>query len=125
MDGGETTRILKSKKVRIHPLIRRISQGTVTFTNGEKERYDLIIMATGFRPSLGHLNNILDTKKPLLPQLNKGEHLHIQGLYFLGIDHMISFKSRYVRGVVGDSRIVAQKIVELIKKSVGGLKPNG
>lgn len=121
MDGGETTRILKSNKVRIHQPIKKINQGLVHFNDGQSESYDLIMMTTGFRASLQHLKGILDVEKPLLPQLEKGEHLQIKGLYFLGIDNMVNFKSRYVRGVVADSKIIAQKIAEFLKMKRWGV----
>lgn len=111
MDGGETDQIINSGRINIHPSIKSITKGTVTFLDGSTAQYDLIIMATGYRPSIKHLYPLIDENVPLLSQINMGAHTQIKGLYFVGIDNMISFKSRYIRGIACDSKVIATKLI--------------
>lgn len=116
MNGGKTDRIIRSGKLEIHPPIASIRSGVVQFRDGHSRQYDLVIAATGFRPVFRHLANVLDESTPLLEQLIQGEHRHTQGLFFLGVDNLVNFKSRYVRGIAADSQLVYDRIRSYLDK---------
>ena len=112
MDGGKTDEIINSDRLRQHTTIEGIQSGKVFFSDGKRETYDVIICATGYVSGYPHLDKLIDTRVSIREQLNMGEHTKVPGLFFLGVDNMINFKSRYVRGVAGDSKIIAQNLVK-------------
>lgn len=117
MNGGRTDEIIQSGRLRQHMTIESIQNGDVVFSNGDRDAYDLIICATGFKAEYPHLESLLDSRVPLLDQLEMGEHKTVAGLFFLGVDNMINFKSRYVRGVAADSKTVADRLVQYLQLS--------
>jgi len=117
MDGGKTDDLIKSGRLRHHTIVRGIKNGEVFFSNDEHDAYDLIICATGFKAEFPHLGRLIDDQVPLLEQLDKGEHLEVPGLFFLGIDNMINFTSRYVRGVAADSTVVSEKLIRHLRET--------
>lgn len=117
MDGGETDRIIRSGELALHPTIEAIREGSVLFTDGTSGQYDLVIYATGFREDYRYIDGIDDSPAPLSAHLDCGEHKTIRGLFFIGVDNMISFKSRYVRGVASDSKAVSQRVLSYLGES--------
>lgn len=115
MNGGKSDKIIQSDRLRQHATINKIRNGEVVFSDGTRNSYDLIICATGFKAEYPHLNNLLDRRIPLLKQLDMGEHRTIPGLFFLGVDNLINFKSRYVRGVASDSKVVAARLSQYLQ----------
>jgi lysine/ornithine N-monooxygenase len=110
MNGGKTDEIIRSERLRQHTTIDGIQKGEVFFSDGSRDEYDLIIFATGFKTAYPHLSELADDRIPLLQQLDMGRHKVSSGLFFIGVDNMINFKSRYVRGVASDSAIVAAQV---------------
>ncbi len=117
MNGGKTDEIIRSGRLRQHTTIESIQNGAVLFSNGDRASYDLIIFATGFKAEYPHLERLLGSRAQLLDQLEMGEHRTIAGLFFLGVDNMINFKSRYVRGVAADSEVVAARLMRFLELS--------
>ena len=117
MDGGKTDEIIESGRLRHHTTIKEIRNGEVLFSDGDREIYDLLICATGYIPKYPHLSGLIDARVPLLDQLNMGEHKKYPGLHFLGIDNLINLKSRYLRGVASDSKIISDKLTQRLHSS--------
>lgn len=115
MNGGKTDRIIRSGRLRQHPTIDRIDAGEICFSDGSRDNYDLVICATGFETAFPHLTNLLDDQAPMLRQLRMGAHLSVPGLFFVGVDNLINFKSRYVRGVAADSALVADQVADFLQ----------
>ncbi|HED13183.1 MAG TPA: hypothetical protein ENI62_05930 [Gammaproteobacteria bacterium] len=59
MDGGQTTQLLRSGDVKIFGDVHSIRDGQVYFQGGEQVKPDLIIFATGYRPFLDYVSDIL------------------------------------------------------------------
>lgn len=112
MNGGDSDKIIASGRLRLHTTIKSIKNGDVTFSNGECQTYDLVVCATGFKTEFLHLGGLVDPRTPILDQLNTGEHIEHSGLFFLGVDNMINFTSRYVRGVASDSKVVFDQLTQ-------------
>lgn len=111
MEGGKTQTILASGQIELHPPISHIVQGEVHFEDGTHRTYELIISATGYRHHVNHLAELVDCESPLGEQLEQGELLTAPGMFFLGLDNQFSFKSRYLRGIVSDSSLIAERIL--------------
>jgi len=108
MAGGESRRLVKSGQVKTLPDIASFQEDSITFVDGQKMRYDLVIFATGYRPAIRHLAPLLNPEQPL--QLQNMESRQAPGLFFLGVDQQRTYRSRFLRGIVEDSRYLAELV---------------
>ena len=106
MAGGESRRLVKRGEVPTFPNIARFNEDSGTFEDGREEQFDLIIFATGYRPALTHLEDLLGPQ-PGEPVLDNMESAEVPGLFFLGMDQQRTYRSRFLRGIVEDSIILA------------------
>jgi lysine/ornithine N-monooxygenase len=75
-------------------------------TEFRPEDYSLIIMATGFRPSLSFLDHM-----PELKELkNQFEDTKFSRMYYLGFDCQVNYSSRFLRGIRRDAKSLAKII---------------
>ena len=97
------------------PAITSLFENGVVFTNGRRYTFDVIILATGYRPDvrdfLTDTEGLLDDKD--IPNCCIGEASY-QGLYFLGFDNY--FPGGILGGIYRDSALIADHIA-------AGLKP--
>lgn len=109
MAGGESQRLIVSGQVATYPNIHRFDREMVVFDDGRQERFDLVIFATGYRPVMGHLESLLG---PLAgePSMKNMESTQSPGLFFLGLDQQRTYRSRFLRGIVEDSRLLAELV---------------
>ena len=113
MEGGYTRELIESGRIRTMPDIERISGHEVVFLDGRRERFDLIIYATGYRPALGHLDGLVSIDAASgLPPVQAFESIEVPGLYFLGLDMQRTYRSRYLRGIRED----AERLAEIIAR---------
>ncbi len=108
MAGGESRRLVKSGQVKTLPDIASFQEDSITFVDGQQQRYDLVIFATGYRPAIRHLAPLLNPEQPL--QLKNMESEQAPGLFFLGVDQQRTYRSRFLRGIVEDSRYLAELV---------------
>ena len=109
MAGGESRRLVESGQVATFSNIARLNERSVTFEDGREERFDLVIFATGYRAALAHLENLLGPE-PGEPKLSNMESTEVPGLFFLGVDQLRTYRSRFLRGIVEDSRLLAEVV---------------
>ncbi len=87
VDIGTADQIRKGN-IQLKPGIDCFSSGYVQFSNGEKEAFDAVILATGYRPGLEALldrpDGLLDSNQCPREVIGSG---HFEGLYFLGFDN--------------------------------------
>jgi putative flavoprotein involved in K+ transport len=79
----------------------------VVWSDGERDRVDAIILATGYRPSLDYLRDLgaLDlTGAPL--HVGGVSSTHV-GLVYVGLEYQRSFASNTLRGVSADAAAIA------------------
>ena len=86
----------------------------VVWTNRERERVDAIILATGYRPSVGYLRE-LGALDPSGAPLHVGgiSTTHL-GLVYVGLEYQRSFASNTLRGVSADAAAVIAPLVAWI-----------
>jgi glycine/D-amino acid oxidase-like deaminating enzyme len=109
MAGGDSRRLIEGGQVATFPNIARFHADTVVFEDGREERFDLVIFATGYRAAMGHLESLLGPQ-PNEPKLTNMESTLCPGLFFLGVDQQRSYRSRFLRGIVEDSRLLAELV---------------
>lgn len=108
MDGGKPQRLIDGGDVSVKPPIKAIHAGQAQFTDGTRSSPDLIVFATGYRPALPTLPHecTVDAVSGL-PAMNGFELSGARGVYALGLDNLINFRSRYLRGIRADAKQLA------------------
>ncbi len=111
MDGGATEQLINSGKVGKKNAIQAIKDGNVVFADGERKNYDLVIYATGYNPTIGYLaNSLVQTSEKQVPETSGMESKLCANLFFLGLDNLVNFRSRYLRGIASDARRLSRII---------------
>jgi hypothetical protein len=105
MDGGRTRYLVEKGAVEIRPAITSVQCGSVYFADGTTMQPGLIILATGYRPTFPFLPQNLALEDDSLPRCD--EWHAGDGLYFLGLDNRMNYRSRTLRGIRHDARVLA------------------
>jgi len=111
MDGGKSSELIQSGEVRTFEIFHKIENGKVYMGTGN-ESYDLIYFATGYLPniSLVNFNNEPDYKT-----IRISDSLELEttsGIYLLGFDNITNFRSRYLRGIKQDAKLLSKILVK-------------
>jgi putative flavoprotein involved in K+ transport len=116
MEGGRTRRLIQAGRIGTRPEIAKVNGKEVRFLDGTLEHYDLIIFCTGFRPVLAHLEPLLaKSANRDAPALRGMESIDAPGLFFIGLDKLTNFRSRYLRGIREDAIVLADTVARKIK----------
>lgn len=104
-----TVAAIKAEKIKVYPEIEKLSENTVYFKDGRKQKVDSIILATGYKPKIEDFiekgEDILDKYGCPTPPIGSGFH---QNLYFLGFDN---YKLGGILGIIMDeSELIANHI---------------
>ena len=75
----------------------------VVWREGEREPVDAVILATGYRPSLGYLRELGALDGAGLPVHTGGISTTHVGLVFVGLEFQRSYASNTLRGVSEDA----------------------
>jgi putative flavoprotein involved in K+ transport len=110
MQAGRVPALIRNGKVVVRCGVVEFRRDTVQFDDGAEEPFDVVLFATGFRPALDHLRGVLDFDREGLPALQQMESTTARGLYFLGLNNQRDFRSRYLRGIREDARVLATQI---------------
>ena len=112
MPGGRARQLIRSGRVKTFPDIARIENRRVVFTDGRSLEPDAVLYATGFRPALAHLASLslVFDERTGQPALRGFESADIPGLFFLGLDHLRNFRSRFIRGIREDAPLLADEL---------------
>jgi putative flavoprotein involved in K+ transport len=112
MPGGRARQLIASGRVKVFPEIARFEDGRVIFTDGQSLQPGAVLYATGFRPALAHLASLglaLDERTGQ-PALRGFESAEAPGLFFLGLDGLRNFRSRFLRGIREDAPLLAEEL---------------
>jgi len=120
MPGGRSRRLIQQGHVGMFPEIARFEERRVVFRDGSTLTPAAVIYATGFRPALSHLAGLnLDVENQAgMPALNDFESATVPGLFFLGLDRMRNFRSRFLRGIREDAPLLADELADRIQRCV-------
>lgn len=76
---------LKRGRLHVRPNIARLSRDGVMYDDDSEDPFDVVIMATGFRPGIEDLLGIEGLLRPDgLPRFPSGDPTSVPGLYFMG-----------------------------------------
>ncbi len=90
-----TVQLIREKKLRVFPGIKKFDSHGVEFVNNQKENFDAILLCTGFQSNLKKFfpNEDIFTEKGY-PKI-RGKECQ-KGLYFLGFTNHVSGFLRYI-----------------------------
>jgi putative flavoprotein involved in K+ transport len=113
-DSVGLQRTLADGLLDVRPVFTGLDGDQVVWNHDERERADAVILATGYRPSLGYLRE-LGALDPAGAPLHAGgiSTTHL-GLVYLGLEHQRSFASNTLRGVGADAAAVIAPLVAWI-----------
>ena len=106
METGRYEEALRSGRMDRRPMFTSFDHDQVVWADGTREHADVVLFATGYRPSLPYLSDLgaLDTNgRPLHSGGISTTHL---GLVYLGLEFQRSFSSNTLRGVGRDADFV-------------------
>ena len=98
----------------VSPMFTGLDGDHVVWNRHEREQVDAVILATGYRPSLGYLSGLGALDPSGAPMHAGGISTTHLGLVYLGLEHQRSFASSTLRGVSADAAAVAAPLAALI-----------
>ena len=106
---------LADGRVDRRPMFTALEENQVVWSDGPREPVDAIILATGYRPSLGYLRELGALDAAGAPIHVRGISATHVGLVYLGLEHQRSFASNTLRGVSDDARAVIAPLAAWIR----------
>jgi putative flavoprotein involved in K+ transport len=97
------------------PMFIALDGNQVVWSDGRREPVDAIILATGYRPSLGYLRDLGALDAHAAPIHVGGISSTHVGLVYLGLEYQRSYASNTLRGVGEDARAVIAPLVAWIR----------
>nr|WP_244409073.1 NAD(P)-binding domain-containing protein [Stackebrandtia nassauensis] len=88
-----------------------LTETGVVWPDGGHDPVDAIILATGYRPSLGYLKSLGALDDHGMPLHSQGVSLTHPGLVFLGVEYQRNFASNTLRGVAADAAHVTPALI--------------
>ena len=114
MAGGPTQKLIASGAVKTYPGIDHFDRDSVVFVDRQRLSLDAVVWATGYNYTTAHLSSLLG-EGPV--QVNKMESSEVPGLFFLGLDHQRTYRSRFLRGIRADARLLGEILAERMAKA--------
>jgi putative flavoprotein involved in K+ transport len=102
-------------RLDVRPMFMALDSDQVVWSDGEREPVDAIILATGYRPSLGYLHDLGALDEHGAPRHAGGISTTHLGLVYLGLEYQRSFASNTLRGVSTDATAVIAPLVAWIQ----------
>lgn len=118
LDDGRHRAALASGNPLWRPLFDRLDGAHVHWPDGSRDTADAVLLATGFRPALSHLDDLRgpDGQVALsggLPMHREGLSPTVAGLGFVGLEWQRGLASATLRGVGPDAAHVLARLAHL------------
>jgi putative flavoprotein involved in K+ transport len=111
VDDGRHRAALATGNPDARPLFARLDGGDVVWRDGERERIDVVLMATGYRPEVSFLRATAALGVEGEPRQRRGVSPTVPGLGYVGLEFQRSFASNTVRGVGRDAEFVVGRLL--------------
>jgi putative flavoprotein involved in K+ transport len=106
---------LAAGRVDRRPMFLALDGDQVVWGDGQREPVDAILLATGYRPSLGYLRELGALDAAAAPLHVGGISRTHVGLVYLGLEFQRSFASNTLRGVSQDARAVIPPLAAWVR----------
>ncbi|NRQ38092.1 NAD(P)/FAD-dependent oxidoreductase [Nonomuraea sp. NN258] len=106
MDTGDYRAALESGRLERREVFTGFDGDAVVWPGGEREPVDVVLLATGYLPSLEYLRPLGALTPEGLPLHKGGVSIMLPGLVYLGLEFQRSFASNTLRGVSRDADYV-------------------
>lgn len=116
LDTGIYAETLASGRFDQRPLFTAFDGDGVVWSDGERERVDVALFATGYRPNLPYLREVGALDGNGVPLHRGGVSTTHAGLGYLGVEFQRSFSSNTLRGVHRDAQFVVKALARQIRR---------
>jgi putative flavoprotein involved in K+ transport len=106
IDDGRYRAAVRAGKPDHRALFTGLDGDSVTWADGTRERVDVLLLATGYRPSLGYLAGTGALDAAGNPVHDGGVSRTVPGLGYVGLERQRSFASATLRGAGRDAALV-------------------
>ncbi len=110
LDDGHYKTAVRSKQPDRRPMFTVFTKDGVVWSDGEHEKIDTVIYATGYQPNLPFLNDLTPLDDTNFPNQKGGVSKTVAGLYFVGLPWQRSLRSATLRGSGPDAAYVVQHL---------------
>ena len=102
----------------VRPMFAGLDGDQVVWNQHERERADAVILATGYRPSLGYLRDLGALGPNGVPLHAGGISTTHLGLVYLDLEYQRSFASNTLRGVSADAAAVTAPLAAWVRDAL-------
>jgi putative flavoprotein involved in K+ transport len=106
LDDGRYRAAVRAGRPDQRTLFERLDGDAVRWADGTRERVDVVLLATGYRPDLPYLAGTGALDPTGVPLHDGGVSRTVPGLGYVGLDRQRSFASATLRGVGRDAEHV-------------------
>jgi putative flavoprotein involved in K+ transport len=103
IDDGRYRAAVRAGRPDRRPLFDYLDGDAVIWADGTRERVDVLLLATGYRPGLGYLSDTGALDATRAPLHDGGVSATVPGLGYVGLERQRSFASATLRGVGRDA----------------------
>jgi putative flavoprotein involved in K+ transport len=117
LDTGRYRSALAAGRPDWRPMFTRLTDSGVVWADGAVEPVDAVLLATGYRPQLGHLAGCTGSHgRPALDGAGYPHHVGgvsttVRGLGYVGLEGQRGLASATLRGVGRDAQYVVRRLV--------------
>ncbi len=116
-DPGPYKAALDAGRLDRRPMFTALEGDAVVWSDGSRERVDVVLLATGYRPNLPYLSKLGALDEHGLPVHSGGISATRPGLVYLGLEFQRSFSSNTLRGVGRDAHCVIPPLAAYVRKA--------
>src|SRR5215207_209902 len=117
VDDGSHRAAIASGNPDARALFARLDGHDAVWRDGERERVDAVILATGYRPEVSYLRGTGALDGDGRPLQRRGVSSALSGLGYVGLEYQRSYASATVRGVGRDADYVLERLIAQPKGS--------
>jgi putative flavoprotein involved in K+ transport len=115
LDTGHYRNAFESGRLDRRPMFAALDDDRVIWVDGTTEHVDVVLLATGYRPSVGYLRDLGALDREGAPMHSSGVSTTHLGLVYLGLELQRSFSSNTLRGVARDAAFVVRPLAAHVR----------